>query len=38
MVKFRDNINAQLSTCEEINESIDNLLEGFERLRKQDGN
>lgn len=38
MGKFRDNINAQLSKCEEINESIDSLLEGFERLREQDGN
>lgn len=38
MGKFRDNINAQLSKCEKIDESIDNLLECFERLRKQDGN
>lgn len=38
MGKFRDNINAQLSKCEKIDESIDNLLEGFELLRKQDGN
>lgn len=38
MGKFRDNINAQLSKCEEINDSIDNLLEGFEHLRKQDEN
>lgn len=37
MGEFRDNINSKLSKCEEIYESIDNLLEGLERLRERGG-
>lgn len=37
MGKFRDDINAQLSKCEEIYKSIDNLLEGLERFRERGG-
>lgn len=37
MGEFRDNINTQLSRCEEIYESIDNLLEGLEHLREHGG-
>ena len=37
MGEFRDNINAQLSKCEEIYISIDNLLEGLEHLREHGG-
>lgn len=37
MGEFRDNINAQLSKCEEIYESIDTLLEGLGRLREHGG-
>lgn len=32
MGEFRDNINSKLSKCEEIYESIDNLLEGLNAL------
>lgn len=37
MGKFRDDINAQLSKCEELYESIDNLLKGLEHLREHGG-
>lgn len=37
MGEFRNNISTQLSKCEEIYESIDNLLEGLERLRAHGG-
>lgn len=37
MGEFRDNISTQLSKCEEIYESIDNLLEGLEHLREHGG-
>ena len=37
MGEFRDNIDTQLSKCEKIYESIDNLLEGLEHLREHGG-
>lgn len=36
-MKFRNDINAQLSKCEEVYESINNLLEGFGCLREHGG-
>lgn len=37
MGEFRNDINAQLSKCEEIYESIDTLLKGVGRLREHGG-
>lgn len=37
MGKFRDNINAKLYKCEDLEQSLDNLLNGIEELREKGG-